>query len=100
MTELYVSCCDYVYFWQLEVERREAEARAMRLKQEEEERRRLQEAAMLKKQQEEAERRRQEEADRRRKEQEELKKVCSCYSSQYKGDALIWALLNFWIFFF
>lgn len=58
----------------LEAERREASARALRLKQEEEERRRLQEAAMLKKQQEEEERRRHEEAERRRKEQEELKK--------------------------
>ena len=60
---------------QLEVERREAQARAIRLKQEEEDRRRLQEAAMMKKQQEEEERRRLEEAERRRKEQEELKKV-------------------------
>ncbi|CAH3157868.1 unnamed protein product [Porites evermanni] len=58
----------------LEIERREAEERALRLKQEEEERRRLQEMAMLKKQKEEEERRRQEEAERRRKEQEELKK--------------------------
>ena len=59
----------------MEIERREAEERALRLKQEEEERRRLQEIAMLKKQKEEEERRRQEEAERRRKEQEELKKV-------------------------
>ena len=59
----------------MEIERREAEERALRIKQEEEERRRLQEIAMLKKQKEEEERRRQEEAERRRKEQEELKKV-------------------------
>lgn len=58
----------------LELERREAQARAIRLKQEEEDRRRLQEAAMMKKQQEEEERRRLEEAERRRKEQEELEK--------------------------
>ncbi|XP_058959916.2 GRB10-interacting GYF protein 2 isoform X2 [Pocillopora verrucosa] len=59
----------------LEMERREANARAMRLKQEEEERRRAQEAAMLKKQQQEDEERRQlQETERRRKEQEELRK--------------------------
>ena len=59
----------------MEIERREAKARAVRLKQEEEERRLLQEAALLKKQQEEEERRQLEEAERRRKEQEELRKV-------------------------
>lgn len=59
----------------MEIERREAKARALRLKQEEEERRRLQEAALLKKQQEEEERRQLEEAERRRKEQDELRKV-------------------------
>ena len=68
--------CGFFFFvQQLELERREAQARAIRLKQEEEDRRRLQEAAMMKKQQEEEERRRLEEAERRRKEQEELEKV-------------------------
>ena len=68
--------CGFFFFvQQLEAERREAQARAIRLKQEEEDRRRLQEATMMKKQQEEEERRRLEEVERRRKEQEELKKV-------------------------
>lgn len=74
----------------MEIERREAKARALRLKQEEEERRRLQEAALLKKQQEEEERRQLEEAERRRKEQDELRKVgCWKYVSWKKFQAIL-----------
>ena len=75
----------------MEIERREAKARAVRLKQEEEERRLLQEAAMLKKQQEEEERLRLEEAERRRKEQEELRKV-GCLVKENTNCKTFWMI--------